>query len=92
MGKILPQKIEEVKKQMYDFADAVISGKWKGHTGKGNYTNSKYWNWWFGSGTRYGDRNAKFYNNHLQVTFVSNVEGDHVEEESKRLILKRHFL
>ena len=27
-------KIEEVKKQMYDFADRVISGNWKGHRKK----------------------------------------------------------
>jgi glucose-6-phosphate isomerase len=33
-GKNITPKIEEVKKQMFDFADQVISGAWKGHTGK----------------------------------------------------------
>ena len=33
-GENISPKIEEVKKQMFDFANRVISGKWKGHTGK----------------------------------------------------------
>ena len=33
-GEDITPKIQAVKKQMYDFANKVISGNWKGHTGK----------------------------------------------------------
>ena len=84
-GQNITPKIEEVKKQMYDFADAVISGKWKGHTGK---EITQIVNIGIGGsdlGPAMVTEALKFYNNHLQVTFVSNVEGDHVEEEIKNI-------
>ena len=84
-GQNITPKIEEVKKQMYDFADTVISGKWKGHTGK---EITQIVNIGIGGsdlGPAMVTEALKFYNNHLQVTFVSNVEGDHVEEEIKKI-------
>lgn len=84
-GQNITPKIEEVKKQMYDFANDVISGKWKGHTGKDI---TQIVNIGIGGsdlGPSMVTEALKFYNNHLQVTFVSNVEGDHVEEEIKKI-------
>ena len=84
-GQNITPKIEEVKKQMYDFADGVISGKWKGHTGK---KITQIVNIGIGGsdlGPAMVTEALKFYNNHLQVTFVSNVEGDHVEEKIKKI-------
>ena len=34
----------------------------------------------------------QYYRNHLAITFVSNIEGDHVEEVIKKLIQKKPFL
>ena len=84
-GKNITPKIEEVKKQMFDFADKVISGEWKGHTGKAikHVVNIGI------GGSDLGPAMVtdalEFYSNHLQLTFVSNVEGDHVEEVIKKV-------
>ena len=84
-GQNITPKIEKVKKQMYDFADGVISGKWKGHTGK---KITQIVNIGIGGsdlGPAMVTEALEFYNNHLQLTFVSNVEGDHVEEKIKKI-------
>ena len=84
-GKNITPKIEEVKKQMYDFADVVISGKWKGHTGK---EIKQIVNIGIGGsdlGPAMVTEALEFYKNPLQLTFISNVEGDHVEEEIKKI-------
>ena len=76
---ILPG-INQAKKEMFDFADKVISGSWKGHTGKSieNVVNIGI------GGSDLGPAMVtealEFYQNHLNVYFVSNVEGDHVNE------------
>ena len=84
-GQDITPKIEEVKKQMYDFADRVISGKWKGHTGK---PIDHVVNIGIGGsdlGPAMVTEALEFYSNNLQLTFVSNVEGDHVEEMIKKI-------
>jgi glucose-6-phosphate isomerase len=84
-GQDITPKIEEVKKQMYDFADRVISGKWKGHTGK---PIDHVVNIGIGGsdlGPAMVTEALQFYSNNLQLTFVSNVEGDHVEEVIKKI-------
>ena len=84
-GEDITPKIEEVKKQMYDFADRVISGDWKGHTGKviTNVVNIGI------GGSDLGPAMVtealEFYSNQLRLTFVSNVEGDHVGELIKKI-------
>ena len=84
-GQDITPKIEEVKKQMYDFADRIISGKWKGHRGKpiDHVVNIGI------GGSNLGPAMVtealEFYSNNLQLTFVSNVEGDHVEEVIKKI-------
>lgn len=84
-GQDITPKIEEVKKQMYDFADGVISGKWKGHTGKAI---THVVNIGIGGsdlGPAMVTEALEFYSNQLELTFVSNVEGDHVGEVIKKI-------
>ena len=84
-GQDITPKIEEVKKQMYDFADGVISGKWKGHTGKAI---THVVNIGIGGsdlGPAMVTEALEFYRNQLRLTFVSNVEGDHVGEVIKKI-------
>ncbi len=84
-GENISPKIEEVKKQMFDFANRVISGKWKGHTGK---SITHVVNIGIGGsdlGPAMVTEALEFYSNHLKLTFVSNLEGDHVEEVIKKI-------
>lgn len=84
-GQDITPKIEEVKKQMYDFADGVISRRWKGHTGKAI---THVVNIGIGGsdlGPAMVTEALEFYRNQLRLTFVSNVEGDHVGEVIKKI-------
>ena len=84
-GQDITPKIEEVKKQMYDFADGVISRKWKGHTGKAI---THVVNIGIGGsdlGPAMVTEALEFYRNQLRLTFVSNVEGYHVGEVIKKI-------
>jgi len=84
-GEDITPKIQAVKKQMYDFSDKVISGNWKGHTGK---KISHVVNIGIGGsdlGPAMVTEALEFYRNHLQMVFISNVEGDHVEEVIQKL-------
>ena len=78
----------EVKKalqKMKDFSNSIIKGKWKGFTNK---TITDVVNIGIG-GSDLGPKmvvNAlQYYNNHLKVHYVSNVDGDHVAETLKSL-------
>ena len=78
----------EVKKalqKMKAFSNSVIKGKWKGYTNK---TITDVVNIGIG-GSDLGPKmvvNAlQYYNNHLNVLYVSNVDGDHVAETLKGL-------
>jgi glucose-6-phosphate isomerase len=84
-GENITPKIEEVKKQMFDFADRVISGKWKGHSGKAI---DHLVNIGIGGsdlGPAMVTEALEFYSNHLQLTFVSNIDGDLVEDVIKKI-------
>ena len=81
---VLPE-IRETQKKMYTFCEKVISGDWKGYTGK---TISHVVNIGIGGsdlGPAMVVEALKHYENHLDVRFVSNVEGDHHEEVLKGL-------
>ena len=84
-GKNILPGIDQAKKEMYNFADKVISGGWKGHTGKSiqNIVNIGI------GGSDLGlamvTEALEFYQNHLNIYFVSNVEGDHVNEVIKKI-------
>jgi glucose-6-phosphate isomerase len=84
-GKNVIPEIFEVKDKMRSFSNEVISGSRKGFTGK---TFTDVVNIGIG-GSDLGPAMAvealQFYKNHLNVHFVSNVDGDHVNEVIKNL-------
>ena len=81
---IIPQ-IREVKAQMKAFSNDIISGTKRGYTGKA-FTDVV--NIGIGGsdlGPAMVVEALKFYKNHLKVHFVSNVDGDHVQEVIREL-------
>ncbi len=81
---VLPE-VQEVKRQMRAFSEAVIGGAKKGYSGKA-FTDVV--NIGIGGsdlGPAMVAEALKFYGNHLKVHFVSNVDGDHVHETLRLL-------
>ncbi|MFT5736447.1 MAG: glucose-6-phosphate isomerase [Maribacter sp.] len=81
---VVPE-VYEVKQNIKTFTDAVINGDKKGFTGQA-FTDIV--NIGIGGsdlGPAMVTEALKFYKNHLKVHFVSNVDGDHVNEVLKEL-------
>ncbi|MFD0799077.1 glucose-6-phosphate isomerase [Maribacter chungangensis] len=81
---VVPE-VYAVKQRIKGFADAVVNGQRKGFTGKA-FTDVV--NIGIGGsdlGPAMVTEALKFYKNHLKVHFVSNVDGDHVNEVLKEL-------
>jgi glucose-6-phosphate isomerase len=84
-GKNVIPEIYEVKNKMKNFSNEVISGIRKGYTGK-PFTDVV--NIGIGGsdlGPAMVVEALQFYKNHLNVHFVSNVDGDHVNEIIKKI-------
>jgi len=84
-GKNVIDEIYEVKNRIQNFTDEVINGDRKGFTGK-PFTDVV--NIGIGGsdlGPAMVVEALQFYQNHLNVHFVSNVDGDHVNEIIKKL-------
>ena len=84
-GKNVIPEIFEVKNNIKKFTSAIISGERKGFTGK---TFTDVVNIGIGGsdlGPAMVVEALQFYKNHLNVHFVSNVDGDHVNEIIKKL-------
>ncbi|HLP64095.1 glucose-6-phosphate isomerase [Flavobacterium sp.] len=84
-GKNVMPEVFAVKNQIKKFSEAIISGQKKGYTGK-NFTDVV--NIGIGGsdlGPAMVVEALQFYKNHLNVHFVSNVDGDHVNEVIKKL-------
>ncbi len=81
---IIPE-INKALSKIEAFSEQVISGKWKGYT---NQKITDIVNIGIG-GSDLGPSMVvdalKFYKNHLNVHFVSNIDGDHVGETIKHL-------
>lgn len=81
---VLPE-ITQVKNKMKSFSEEIINGTRKGYTGKA-FTDVV--NIGIG-GSDLGPvmvcEALKFYKNHLNIHFVSNVDGDHIYETIKHL-------
>jgi glucose-6-phosphate isomerase len=77
--------IEEVRQQMHDFSDLIISGNWKGFNGKTvkNIVNIGIGGSDLGPAMVY--EALKPYHNHLNCYFVSNVDEAHLAETLKGL-------
>ncbi|UGU17741.1 glucose-6-phosphate isomerase [Sinomicrobium kalidii] len=83
-ANVIPEVVA-VQEKIKQFSEAVISGEKKGHTGKA-FTDVV--NIGIGGsdlGPAMVTEALKFYQNHLNVHFVSNVDGDHVHETLKGL-------
>jgi len=81
---ILPE-IHRVLDKMEQFSNQVISGEWKGYTGK---TIKDIVNIGIGGsdlGPVMVTEALKAYSNHLGLHFVSNVDGSHIAETLKKL-------
>lgn len=84
-GKNVMPEVAAVKHKIKQFSEEVISGKRKGYTGKA-FTDVV--NIGIGGsdlGPAMVTEALKFYKNHLNVHFISNVDGDHVLETIKHL-------
>ncbi|PIB27242.1 glucose-6-phosphate isomerase [Maribacter sp. 4U21] len=84
-GENVVQEVYAVKKQMKTFSDAIINGERNGYTGKA-FTDVV--NIGIGGsdlGPAMVVEALKFYKNHLDLHFVSNVDGDHAQEVLKKL-------
>ncbi len=84
-GENVVQEVYAVKEQMKTFSDAIINGERKGYTGKA-FTDVV--NIGIGGsdlGPAMVVEALKFYKNHLDLHFVSNVDGDHAQEVLKKL-------
>jgi glucose-6-phosphate isomerase len=84
-GKNIMLDIQLVKNQMNDFCDQVIQGQWKGYTGK---SITDVVNIGIGGsdlGPVMVTEALKVYKNHLNIHFVSNVDGTHISETLKKV-------
>lgn len=84
-GQNIIPEIYEVKQKIKEFSKAIISGDKKGHTGKA-FTDVV--NIGIGGsdlGPAMVTEALQYYKNHLNTHFVSNIDGDHVQEIIKKL-------
>ena len=84
-GKDVMPDVNRVLQQMKEFTDAIISGEWKGYTGK---TITDVVNIGIGGsdlGPVMVTEALKAYKNHLNLHFVSNVDATHIAETIKDL-------
>ncbi len=84
-GKDILPDIHRVLDKMEQFSDQVISGEWKGYSGK---SITDIVNIGIGGsdlGPVMVTEALKAYSNHLKLHFVSNVDGSHIAEALKNL-------
>ncbi|WP_233968843.1 glucose-6-phosphate isomerase [Pectobacterium polaris] len=84
-GKDVMPEVNAVLAKMKDFSERVIDGEWKGYTGK---TITDVVNIGIGGsdlGPFMVTEALKPYKNHLNMHFVSNVDGTHIAETLKPL-------
>ncbi len=82
--EIFPE-VDNARKKVKAFTEEVISGNWKGHTGK---PITDIVNIGIGGsdlGPQMVVEALDFYSNHLQVHFISNIDGDAVHQVLKKL-------
>jgi len=81
---IMPQ-VKDTLTKMESFTNKIVSGDWKGYTNK---SITDIVNIGIGGSDLGPDmvvESLKYYKNHLNVHFVSNIDGDHVQEVIKNL-------
>jgi glucose-6-phosphate isomerase len=84
-GKDIKPHIKKTLRKIRIFSNKVISGEWKGYTGK---KITDVVNIGIGGSDLGPDmivEALQYYKNHLNTHFVSNIDGDHVSEVLKKL-------
>ena len=84
-GKNIKPQIQSALRKIKSFSNKVISGKWKGYSGK---SITDIVNIGIGGSDLGPDmvvESLKYYKNQLTTHFVSNIDGDHVSEVIKNL-------
>lgn len=84
-GKNIKPQVQAALRKIKSFSNKVISGKWKGYTGK---SITDIVNIGIGGSDLGPDmivESLQFYKNQLTTHFVSNIDGDHVSEVMKKL-------
>jgi glucose-6-phosphate isomerase len=84
-GKDVMPEVNRVLNQMKEFSQAVISGTWKGYTGKAITDVVNIGIGGSDLGPVMVTEALKPYKNHLNLHFVSNVDGTHIAETLKGL-------
>lgn len=83
-GKDIMQDIFAVKQQMKSFSESVITGNWKGYTHKAITDIVNIGIGGSDLGPVMVTEALKAYKNHLNIHFVSNVDGTHIAETLKK--------
>jgi len=81
----MPKEVKQTLKKMRVFSKRVIDKSWKGYTGK---PITDVVNIGIGGSDLGPDMISEaltYYKNHLNIHYISNVDGDHVEETLKKL-------
>ena len=84
-GQNIIPAIQAVKAHMKDFSNQVISGTWKGYTGKAITDVVNIGIGGSDLGPVMVTETLKPYKNHLNIHFVSNVDGTHIAETLKKV-------
>nr|WP_294897048.1 glucose-6-phosphate isomerase [uncultured Pedobacter sp.] len=84
-GKDIMQDVNEVLAKMKKFSEAIISGRWKGYTGKAITDVVNIGIGGSDLGPVMVTEALKAYKNHLNLHFVSNVDGTHIVETLKKV-------
>jgi len=84
-GKDVMPEVNAVLEQMKNFSEEVISGNWKGYTGKAITDVVNIGIGGSDLGPLMVTEALKPYKNHLNLHFVSNVDGTHIAETLKKV-------
>lgn len=74
--------------KMQDFSEAIINGSWKGYSGKNINTIVSIGIGGSDLGPSMVTESLLYYKNHLEVLYISNVDGDHLQEVLKKVNLE----
>jgi len=78
-------EVKDALAQMQRFSEAIINGSWKGYSGKEIKTIVNIGIGGSDLGPDMVTEALSYYKNHLTVHYISNVDGDHVNEVLKKL-------
>ncbi|RKD17178.1 glucose-6-phosphate isomerase [Pelobium manganitolerans] len=84
-GKNVMEDVNEVLGKMKKFSEAIISGTWKGYTGKAITDVVNIGIGGSDLGPVMVTEALRSYKNHLNLHFVSNVDGTHIAETLKKV-------